>query len=70
MNKKLERLIDIAAELEVDTSRFSTSHARPESHCRDALIQALRTVTNNTQYEMMAEDIIKTCEKHFYKERD
>lgn len=66
-SRKLDSLIEIAANLEADTST-GRSNASAESHCKDALIQALRTATKNTKLEWQAEDIIKFCEKHFYRD--
>ncbi|GIP08827.1 hypothetical protein BK140_16820 [Paenibacillus macerans] len=63
MPKKLEKLIDIHADLAGNIANLNTMH--PEGYCIAALIEALKTVTKGTRLEGEAMALIETCEEVF-----
>lgn len=63
MPKKLEKLINIHANLAGNIANFNTMH--PEAYCTRALIDALQVIAKGTRLGGEALALIKTCEEVF-----
>lgn len=63
MPKKLEKLINIHADLAGNIGNLNTMH--PEGYCISALMEALMVGTKGTRLEEEAMALIETCEKVF-----